>query len=295
MIWGLATARSRRSCINTRRMERVTVLAATGRLGQVLVRRLTGMGVAVIAIGRDAGKLATLEGVETRIADFGDSAALTAALTDARLVVSCANAEFAPALLAALPDQGVERLVLMGSTRRFSKIPDRTAESVRRAEAALARLPIPSVMLLATMIYGAGGSVVDQLAAKLRRFPILPLPGGGRSLVQPIHIDDVAASLVAALGRAEAPGDPIVIAGPRPMTYAAMVRAVAASRGLRATILPVPASAMAAMAGLAGLVGPLRGLSGSLGRLVEDKDFDISAMRGRLGIEPREFEPGAGL
>ncbi len=276
-------------------MTRVTVLAATGRLGQVLVRRLLGAGMSVVAIGRDPVLLAGLpSGVETRVADFTDAMALRAALADARLVVNCANAVFTPALLAALPEQGVERLVLMGSTRCFSEVPDGTAEAVRAAIASLEALPITSVMLLATMIYGAGGSVIDQLATRLKHSAFLPLPGGGRQKVQPIHIEDVAASLEAALCRSEAPGSPIVIAGPRPMHYAEMVRAVAAARGLRAIILPVPRAAVAAAAVVAGLVPPLKGLAGSLGRLLEDRDFDISAMRDRLGLEPRDFEPGAG-
>jgi len=273
-------------------VERVTVLAATGRLGQVLVRRLRSAGVPVVAVGRDPARLAALpEDVERRVADFGDAPALAAALADARLVVSCANAVFAPSILAALPG-GVERLVLMGSTRRFSRVPDGTATSVRAAEAALARLSVPSVMLLATMIYGAGGSVVDMLAAKLQRFPVLPLPGGGKSLVQPIHIEDVAAALAAALSRPEAPGAPIVIAGPRPMPYGEMVRIVARAHRVRVMILPVPAFLVAAAAGLAGLAGPLREFAQSLNRLLEDKDFDIAEMRLRLGVEPRDFVPG---
>ena len=40
----------------------------------------------------------------------------------------------------------------------------------------------------------------------MRRLPLAPLPGGGRALVQPIHQDDVTASLRAALARA---GNPV--------------------------------------------------------------------------------------
>jgi uncharacterized protein YbjT (DUF2867 family) len=268
---------------------RVTVLAATGRLGRALLRRLEAEAVMVIAVGRDATRLAGLA-AETRIADFGDQAALAAALADAEIVVSCANARFVPAILAALPKSGVERLVLMGSTRCFSRVPDETASAVRAAEAALARSPIPSVLLLATLIYGGGAGVVESVAAQIRRFPILPLPGAN-ALVQPVHIDDVAAALMAAVRGSDAPGTPIVVAGKRAMPYREMVRRVAAARGLRLMIVPMPAPAVALIAGLAGRNGRLGALAGSLRRLLEDKSFDISAMRARLGVEPREFTP----
>jgi len=273
---------------------RVTVLAATGRLGQVLVRHLLDAGHDIVAVGRDPAKLALLpEAVTKRVADFGDGSALAAALADASHVVSCTNAVHAPAILAALPVPAPVRLVLMGSTRRFSAIPDATAHHVRAAEAMLARLPMPSVLLLASLIYGAGGSVIDGLAAKLKRSRLLPLPGGGRSLIQPIHIDDVAASLVAALVRDEAPGAPIVIAGPEPMTYGAMVRTIARGIGRPVVILGIPGWIFSVAGRALGFVPPLAGLGGSLRRLVEDKAYDIGEMRRRLGVQPRAFEVGS--
>jgi uncharacterized protein YbjT (DUF2867 family) len=272
---------------------RVTVLAATGRLGQALVRHLLAEGHEVVAVGRDPQKLAALPGTVTRrAADFADGPALTAALADAVRVVSCANAAHVPAILAALPEPAPERLVLMGSTRRFSAIPDATASHVRAAEAMLARLPVPSVILLASLIYGAGGSVVDGLAARLRRSRFLPLPGGGRVLVQPVHIQDVAAALAAALVRDEAPGTPIVVAGPEPMRYGAMVRAIARGIGRPVVILPVPGWIFSLAGRVLAAVPPLAGLGGSLRRLVEDKGYDVSEMRRRLGVTPRAFEAG---
>jgi uncharacterized protein YbjT (DUF2867 family) len=272
-------------------MKRVTVLAATGQLGRALLHRLAEDNRSVIAVGRDRAKLDALPaGTVTRVADLDDPAALRAVLGDAQVVVSCTNARFVPAILAALPAQGVERLVLMGSTRRFSKVPDATASAARAAEAALASCPIPSAFLLATLIYGGEAGVTERIAAQIRRFPILPLPGGS-ALVQPIHLDDVAACLVAALDRPQALGAPIVIAGPRAMPYRDMVRAVAAARGLPVTLLPVPSAPVRAAAWGAGRIGPLADLSRSVLRLLEDKGFDISAMRERLGVELREFAP----
>jgi NADH dehydrogenase len=128
------------------------------------------------------------------------------------------------------------------------------------------------------------------LAEAIRRYPVLPLPGAG-ALVQPIHIDDVAACLVAAVTRPDISGTPIVIAGPQPMRYADMVRAVGAARGLRAWVLPVPALPIRIGLASVGRFRPFAGIAGLVRRLLEDKDFDIAVMRERLGVEPREFRP----
>ena len=67
-----------------------------------------------------------------------------------------------------------------------------TARRVIAGEAAFLASGRSGVMLHPTMIYGAQGEDnVQRLAALLRRLPIVPLPGGGKALVQPIHQDDV--------------------------------------------------------------------------------------------------------
>jgi uncharacterized protein YbjT (DUF2867 family) len=220
--------------------------------------------------------------VTSRVADFGDAAALATALGDARLVAMCGNAVHLPAVVAAVPATA-ERLVAMGSTRRFSRVPDPTGRAVAAAEALLGALAVPSVLIMATMIYGTGRGVVEGFA----RSVVAIVPAGVR--VQPIHVDDLAASVAAALVRPAAPGRPIIVAGPRPLAYRDMVGAVARARGRPHLIIPVPR-------GILELAGRLFGgnrLGAMLRRLAEDKSFDITEMRRRLDVVPRPFDPAA--
>jgi uncharacterized protein YbjT (DUF2867 family) len=263
-------------------VSRVTVLAATGPVGRRLVERLVAEGREVVAVGRDPARLEALSGIcDKRVADFEDPSAMVRALREARLVACCGNAVHLPAILAAVPAGGIERLVVMGSTRRYSAVPDATADAVRAAERALQRLSIPSVLLLSTMIYGTGNGVLDRLA----RFPVVPVPQGAR--IQPIHVEDVARALAAALFRPEAVGSPIVLAGPEPMSYAEAVRRTASARGKAAIILPLPRTMFAVGGRLLGS----RRVGMELRRLAENRVFAIDDLRQRLGVEPRAFDP----
>ncbi len=256
----------------------VTVLAATGPVGRALVRRLAGAGQAVIAIGRDPVRLAGLPAAcEVRVADFADPSALRQALAGAQRVAMCANAIHLPAVLEALPAAGVRRLAVMGSTRCYSAVPDPTALAVRAAAAALAGLTVPNILLLATMIYGTGHGVLDRLA----RLRLVPVPAG--ALLQPIHVDDVAACLEAGLLAETAPGPPVVIAGPVPHGYGRLVR------GRQILVVPVPRLVLAGLGRLLDTVGRGAGLR----RLAESRTFEIAAMRARLGVDPRPFDPAA--
>lgn len=272
----------------------VAIIGASGRSGSALCRALAARGLPFIPVVRDAARWAAtgLPGTP-RLARLEDAAALRAALSGAGRVASGAHARWAGAILAAAPEGAP--VVLMGSTRRFSRWPDAHGDGVRAGEAALLASGRPGVMLHPTMIYGAEGeNNVQRLAALLRRLPVAPLPGGGRALVQPIHQDDVTACLVAALRRDWEGPQAMVIAGPRPVAYRDFLAAVARAAGVRVPpILPMPAAPLRALAPLTRLLPFLPEIGpDEIRRLTEDKDFDIAPMRSELGVEPRELTEG---
>jgi nucleoside-diphosphate-sugar epimerase len=277
--------------------ETVYVIGASGRSGRALWRALRTAGDPVVPVVRDAAKWGVCGlGGAPRVADLTDAARLRAALGDASRIVSCAHARFAPAILDAAPRDA--RLVLLGSTRKFTRWPDAHGNGVLAGEAAFLASGRAGVMLHPSMIYGATGEDnVQRLAALLRRLPVVPLPGGGRSLVQPIHQDDVTRCIIAALAVAWRGPQAMVIAGPAPLSYADFVRAVACAAGLRRPriiALPVPALIAGAMASRLMPVVP-RIRPAEVRRLVEDKYFDIGPMIEILGVQPIPLDKGLAL
>ena len=271
----------------------ITVLGATGKVGRVLTQRLLAEGRDPAVVGRDLSRLRSLGCARIHVANFGDFGALRTALEGGGIVVSCAHARFVPAVLQAAPDS-VSRFVLMGSTRRFTRFPDQAAEEVRAGEAAFVGSGRPGVMLHPTMIYGAQAeNNLQRIARLVRLCPVVPLPGGGRSLVQPIHLEDVVECLVAAVDRPAAVGAPVVVAGPAPVTYAELVRAVASQIDRRAIVVHVPTPVLLALARLTRLLpGVPRIGAAEIRRLAEDKAFDIGEMERRLGVRPISLAVG---
>ena len=214
----------------------VHVIGASGRSGQALARAL---GPRLVPIVRNPARW-TLPGTP-RIADLEtghleqgglEKGGLAAALHDATVIVNCAHARHIPAILAAAPPG--TRLVALGSTRIHTRWPDAHALGVLAGQAALLASGRPGVLLHPTMIYGAQGeNNVQRLAALLRRLPVVPLPAGGTSLVQPIHQADLTRAILAAIDTPWAGPETMVVAGPEPLPYAAFVRAVAHAAGLR--------------------------------------------------------------
>ena len=275
----------------------VHVVGASGRSGAGLCRALIAQGRQFVPIVRDPARWqATGLPGRARLADLHDPAALSAALHDARLLVSTAHARHTARILDACPAGA--RLVLLGSTRKFTRWPDAHGDGVIAGEKALLASGRSGVMLHPTMIYGAQGeNNVRRLASWLRRLPVVPLPDGGSALVQPIHQSDVTRAVLASLDIDWGGPHGLVIAGPEPLAYRDFVVAVARAFGLpRRPVLAVPAFPLIALAGLTRLVPGLPDIGpAEIRRLLEDKAFDIAPMRSRLGFQPIGLEAGLAL
>lgn len=266
----------------------IAIIGASGRSGATLCRALRQPFRAVV---RDAAKWRAL-GIAAphAVADLREETGLRTALAGATTIISCAHARHIPAILAAAPPEA--RFVFMGSTRRHSRWPDAHGDGVRAGEAAFLASGRAGVLLHPTMIYGAEGEDnVQRLAALMRRLPLLPLPGGGAALVQPIHQDDVTRCLIAAVTLG---AGVITIAGPTPLAYRDFCAAVARAAGLAPrAVLPIPAGLLMALSPLTAALPFLpRIRPDEIRRLTEDKAFDITAMRQTLGITPIPLAEG---
>jgi uncharacterized protein YbjT (DUF2867 family) len=273
---------------------RVHVIGASGRSGAALARAL---GSRIVPVVRDAAKWAALGfHVPAQVGDLTDPPSLVQALADATHVVNCAHARHTAEVIAATPRDA--RLVLLGSTRKFTNWPDEHGNGVLRGEAAFLSSGRNGAMLHPTMIYGAQGEDnVRRLAALMRRLPILPLPSGGRSLVQPIHQSDVTRAILAALEHDWTGPHSMVVAGPEAVSYFDFMRAVAAASGTGLPrVVAVPAGPLVALAALTRIIPGLPTVtSAEVRRLLEDKAFDIGPMRAVLGFAPLSLAEGLAL
>ncbi|MDA0652433.1 MAG: NADH-ubiquinone oxidoreductase, partial [Proteobacteria bacterium] len=210
-------------------------------------------------------------------------------------MINIAHASTIEKLIQLVPPT-LQRIVLIGSTRRDSKVPDPGAAAVRHAEETFLRSQLPGSILHPTMVYGGGSERnVTRILSLVRRWPqwlplIWPVPGGGKTLVQPVFVDDVAAALVSAATTHAPIARTIVVAGAQPITLADMLRACASACGRRLRIVPVPTSLLIGAARLIAIFSKRGPFSvAELQRSRENKAYDIDTLRTELGVEPRSF------
>jgi uncharacterized protein YbjT (DUF2867 family)/lipocalin len=99
---------------------------------------------------------------------------------------------------------------------------------------------VPVVEFRASIVIGAGSLSFEMIRALVERLPAMICPRWVETRAQPIAIDDVLAYLRAALDLREGGDCVFEIGGPETLSYADIMRAYAALRGLRRLLIPVP-------------------------------------------------------
>jgi nucleoside-diphosphate-sugar epimerase len=196
--------------------------------------------------------------------------------------------------VAAARAAALDRAIFVSTTAVTTALPARSKLVRLAAEDQIRQSGLKWTILRPTMIYGAPGDRnLSRLLALLRRIPVLPVPGGGRHLQQPVHVADVADAVLNAVERPAAAGMSYDVAGPEPFRFDELLRISARAVGSRTRLVPVPLSPLVTAAQCYELLSARpRIRAEQLQRLAEDKAFVIDDAARDLDYAPRPFTDG---
>ncbi len=134
------------------------------------------------------------------------------------------HAETPAALFSACADAGVKRIVHISALGVESGVAVPYFTTKLAAEQALSALPqnLRRLCLRPSVIYGEDGTSAKMFRNQAR-MPIHALPMGGNQGLQPVHIDDICAAVVAWLADADAATQTVNAAGAEPTTMRGML------------------------------------------------------------------------
>ena len=184
---------------------------------------------------------------------------------------------------------GVGRIVHMGALRADPASPYPYLRSKGAGEALVTGSGIAHVVLQPSLLFGEGDDFFPRLAFSLR-FPVVPVPGDGKARFQPVHVDDIAQALVAAVERREISGAH-EIGGAEPVTYDEMLAETMRGTGKRRPTLHVPVPLMKPPAVVMGLVMSDPPVTvDQLDLLAVDNTPRRNALEPVFGVRPRPFK-----
>ena len=221
--------------------QRLLVLGGSGFVGRALCERIARQHpdwTLVVPTRRAAAAavVQTLPQVQVQVTPVLDDAALAALVSGCDAVVNLvaqlhgSEASFEQ-LHVALPQrlgaacqaQGVQRLIHVSALGVDVQAPSRYLRSKARGEAVVREAGLAATVLRPSVIYGAGDAFLNLFARLQAVAPVVPLAGASARF-QPVWVDDVAAAIVACLGRPSTAGQLYELAGPEIWTLADLVR-----------------------------------------------------------------------
>lgn len=287
----------------------ILVTGGTGFVGGHLIRRLQQEGLPVRALARHPDRVQPLKdlGVEVVPGDVSDKVSLEKAVEGIERVIHLVGIiqETPGVTFRGVHVEGTRNVIEVArkaGVRHFfhqsalGTRPGAKSEYHRtkwEAEELVRQSDIPHTILRPSLIYGPGDKFTIRLSEMLRRAPVMPVIGSGKSRVQPIYIDDVVSCMVKVVIGDAFLNEIYEIGGPDQLTYKEVTTAIAETMGLKRPSVHVPLFFMKPIAHALETVlsnPPLT--TDQLIMLQEDNVCSMRDIRDAFGIEPLAFRDG---
>ena len=280
---------------------KIFVTGATGFTGSRVIPLLLKNGYEARCLYRLASDRTPLAGldIDWALGDISDSHSLTTTMQGTDVLVNIASLGFghADSIVAAAKNAGIKRAIFISTTAIFTKLNAKSKAVRMAAERTIETSGLDYTILRPTMIYG---SPRDRNMWRLIRFmrvsPIVPVFGDGKYLQQPVHVDDVAAAVLACLNMDQTIGKSYNLAGKHPLTYNEVIDTIARQMEKRVWKIHVPSKPVVFLLALFERMRiPFPIKAEQVLRLNENKDFSYAEAQKDFGFSPLAFEEGIGL
>lgn len=236
----------------------ILVTGGTGFVGSHLVQELVGQGYPVRVLVRNfSAARAILPGeVELVKGDITDRASLKEACKGIDSIIHLVaiirqvngltfekvNVEGTFNIVIAAEQAGVSRFIHLSALGARDNVLYRYTYSKWLGEEAVRQSGLNWTIIRPSVIYGNGFNFFTRLqqSVKLCPPPFVPVPGSGKTLFQPIAVEDVVKCLVTALKAPAMSGQVYEIGGPEHLSFNQMLDALLQVKNIKRCKIKVP-------------------------------------------------------
>ncbi len=142
---------------------------------------------------------------------------------------------------------GIRRLIHMSAMGALNNPQYPYLKAKWDSEQAVKTSGLPWTIFRPSVIFGPGDGFINVLADLVRKAPVIPVVGSGRSKFQPVSIIEVALAFARALDEPTTAGHVFDLGGPEILTYEEMLDTISAKLGKKKLKVHVPVRLMKAV------------------------------------------------
>lgn len=285
----------------------ILVTGATGFVGRRVVEALSCAGHHVRALVHMASRAHMLSPYDVEIVhgDVLDPDSLERACHGAHAVIHLVaairesgdetfqrvNYQGTRNILEAAASAGVRRIVHASAIGATSDPAFPYLHSRWMAEQETIQNPIAHTIVRFSIGFGEGDEFINVLAAQVKLSPIVPVVGDGRTMMQPIAVEDIARCLVAAYENEDTIGATIEVGGPEYFTYEEILDLVAETLGTRTVKVHVPTDLMRYAVGFMEMLMPRPPVTREQLKMLHlDICTELDSIQSAFGFVPRSLK-----
>ncbi len=287
------------------------VTGAAGMVGQNLVPRLVARGHKVIAIDKSGAALKVLgqraPAADRHVADLAEEGSwgdlfsgadtvvdLKAQITSPDRALHIRNNSLATSrVLAACERHAVPYLIHLSSSVVVSRAADFYTETKRLGEEAVRASRTKHTILRPPLMFGPGDIKHLGLILRLMKvLPLIPLPGDGRFIRQPLYVGDLCAVIETCLDRPPDGGTFNIIGHDR-IAFVDLLRQIRAITRSRCVFVPLPIALFRVVLGVQQLFRRTIFTTEQLDALTAGDDFPVENWSEVFGVPFTPFQVAA--
>ncbi|MHC1759617.1 MAG: NAD-dependent epimerase/dehydratase family protein [Negativicutes bacterium] len=279
------------------KLRHVFVAGGTSDVGERVVGGLTTDYSAqnITCLVRKTSDVRQLEklGINLRVGDITDPQSYPGLLGPDVLYLDMTHPKYYHRSIDVVKEQGVKRAFFITTTGLFSQYRS-AAEIYQIGEARIKDSGCIWTILRPSMIYGTERDRnMTKLLRFINRYPIFPVFGDGKSLMQPVYVADLAAGILSALRNVERTENKAYnLCGPQTITYIELLQKCRDALGSKIKFVHIPHGLAVIAATVGEKIPGFPVTREQVMRISENKSFDISLAQRELGYNPRSFAEG---
>ncbi len=289
----------------------ILITGAAGYIGRHLVARLVAQGERPRCLVRDmnrAKKILPADKVELVQGATTSPASLDAAVQGIDTIVHAAfltadrkqsagneyektNVQGTANLLKAAKRAGVKRIIEMGGLGTKPDKPGSYMQGRYLAEKMLKESGLDWTIIQPSVLFGKDAPFIKGLADLIRTAPIVPLIGGGKTMFQPIYVEDVVTIIIKVLeDPARTTNKTYTIGGPAYYSFTQVIDALLQTMHKQRIKVPAPRSLVGIGAAAMEAVLPKPPLTKAAMTLFTfDNTTDLKSVERDFGFTPMSF------
>jgi len=289
----------------------ILITGATGYIGQHLVSRLAAQGEPLRCLVRDTKKAASIlptKGIEFVRGDTTQPASLEAAVRNVDTIVHAAfitadhkqsagnyyektNVQGTANLIEAAKNAKVKRIIEISG---LGTKPDKAGSYMQGrylAEKMVKESGLDWTIIQPSVLFGKGAPFIKGLTELIRTAPVVPLIGGGKTMFQPIYVEDVVTVIVKVLeDPTHTSGKTYTIGGPQYYSFTQIIDTLLYAMHKTRIKVYAPTPLVGAGAAVMEAVLPKPPLTSAAMTLFSfDNTTDLNSVERNFGFTPMSF------